>query len=192
LEKIEIERQIEEKVEEIEVEVEEFKNEIIQHAPVYEKVVQEDEEEEQEEEDEEEEDEEDTPLYDDNEDERYDDMLKEIQQIEKKSMTKEEQEECDFISSKRRDTDTKYHLILQNDGDIGRRKQVLLIISQFKAYHLRTKSNLHDKIDNLFMEKAFDLFMSIKKRYQMIPPTLEYLEKFGKLIHSHPRIREIT
>jgi hypothetical protein len=155
-----------------------------------------DDDEEEEEEEEEEEDEEETEvmrlLNDKKESNEFDKLLVDIRNIEQQKLSDEEKEDCEYLSDRgRRDDETQYHLILESDADILRRRKVIHLLVSCKKYDIRPTSKLHEKIEKMIDDRVFNLFITIKSRYDMIPPTLQYFEKFGKQIHNHPRINEL-
>ena len=116
-----------------------------------------------------------------------------IKQSELSKMTKAEIRICDNLISKRgrRDDDTQYHLILEQDADIIRRNQIIGSMLRFKLYDIHSKSTLHKKLEKMIVNQIFALFISIKKKYKMNPPSQQYLEKFGQIIYQHPRVSEL-
>jgi hypothetical protein len=181
----------------------ELKNEIIGPCIINVKDEEEDEEEEdEEEEDEEEEDEEEEDEEEDDEEpneeevkresNNFNELIVSIEKIEKQKLSRDENEiYTDLCNRGRRDDETQFHLILESDADILRKRNVIGTLTRFKMYDIHSKSKLHDKIEKMIVDKIFTLFVTIKTKYNMYPPSREYLEKFGKIIYKHSRINEL-
>ena len=128
------------------------------------------------------------PEVDEETQQDFDELQKDIEQIERKKPPPVQKRVASM-----RELTTKYHHILSDDEYVIRSTNVITSLLNFKG-SINERSSLAHKIDDLVEDKLFKMFKEIKERYSCGLPSIDFLDAYGKHYQGillHPRMYEI-